>query len=44
MMISLSGIDGIKMLSNLGGFPSLFIITIFNLVLIILGTIKIKHL
>jgi len=44
IMISLSGIDGIKMLSNLGGLPSLFIIIIFNLVLIILGTIKIKNL
>jgi hypothetical protein len=32
------------MLSNLGGLPSLFIIIIFNLVLIILGTIKIKNL
>ena len=44
MMTSLSGIDGIKMLSNLGGFPALFIIIAFNIVLIVLGTIKLKEL
>ncbi|WP_084168905.1 BCCT family transporter [Hellea balneolensis] len=41
IMTSLSGIDGIKMLSNLGGFPALFIIIAFNVVLLILGTTKI---
>lgn len=44
VMIMLSGIDGVKMLSNLGGLPALFIVLIFNIVLIVLGTIKIKDL
>ena len=44
IMTSLSGIDGVKMLSNLGGLPALFIVLTFNLVLIILGTIKLKDL
>ena len=44
IMVSLSGIDGIKMLSNLGGFPALFIIITFNIVLIILGTRKLNQL
>lgn len=44
IMTSLSGIDGIKMLSNLGGFPALFIIITFNVVLIVLGTFKLKDL
>lgn len=44
IMTALSGIDGVKMLSNLGGFPALFIILTFNIVLIILGTVKLKAL
>ena len=44
IMTALSGVDGIKMLSNLGGLPALFIILIFNVVLIVLGTVKIKSL
>lgn len=44
IMTSLSGIDGIKMLSNLGGLPALFIIITFNIVLVILGTVKLKEL
>lgn len=44
IMTTMSGIDGIKMLSNLGGFPALFIIIAFNIILIILGTVKIKSL
>lgn len=44
IMTTLSGIDGIKMLSNLGGLPALFIICAFNLVLIVLGTFKFKQL
>ena len=44
VMTSLSGIDGIKMLSNLGGLPALFIILLFNCVLIVLGCFKIKQL
>ena len=44
IMTSLTGIDGIKMLSNLGGLPALFILVLFNIVLITLGTFKIKEL
>jgi choline-glycine betaine transporter len=44
IMTSLSGIDGVKMLSNLGGLPALFIIVIFNITLIVLGTVKINQL
>lgn len=44
IMTSLSGIDGIKMLSNLGGLPSLFIISLFAVVLIVLGTVKLQSL
>jgi len=44
IMVSLSGIDGIKMLSNLGGLPALFIIIAFNIVLILLGTVKLQKL
>ena len=44
IMTSGSGVDGIKMLSNLGGLPALFIILSFNVVLIVLGTFKLKAL
>jgi choline-glycine betaine transporter len=44
IMTVLSGVDGIKMLSNLGGLPALFIILTFNLVLFLLGTIKLGKL
>jgi len=44
IMTALSGIDGVKMLSNLGGLPALFIILTFNVVLIVLGTVKLKAL
>jgi len=44
IMTVLSGVDGIKMLSNLGGLPALFIILTFNLVLLLLGTIKLDRL
>ncbi len=44
IMTSLSGVDGIRILSNLGGLPALFIILTFNVVLIILGTVKLKSL
>lgn len=43
-MVSLSGIDGIRMLSNLGGLPALFIVSAFNLVLIWMGTKGLKRL
>lgn len=44
IMVSKSGIDGIKMLSNLGGLPALFIIGFFNIILIALGTLKLNTL
>ena len=44
IMTSLSGIDGVKMLSNLGGLPALFIIVTFNIALIVLGTVKLNEL
>jgi len=44
IMTALSGIDGVKMLSNLGGFPALFIILTFNIVLIFLGVFQLKSL
>jgi len=44
IMTVLSGVDGIKMLSNLGGLPALFIILTFNVVLLVLGTIKLREL
>jgi len=34
IMVSYSGIDGVRMLSNLGGFPALFIVITLNIVLI----------
>ena len=36
VMISYAGIDGIKMLSNLGGLPALFLILAINIALIML--------
>lgn len=44
IMTSLSGIDGVKMLSNIGGLPALFIIITFNAALIVMGTLKLKEL
>ena len=44
IMTSLSGIDGVRVLSNLGGLPALFIISAFNVVLIGLGTVKLRAL
>ena len=43
-MVSLSGIDGVRMLSNLGGLPALFIVSAFNLTLIWMGTKGLKAL
>lgn len=43
-MVSLSGIDGVRMLSNLGGLPALFIVGAFNLILIWMGTKGLKAL
>ncbi|CAM3755467.1 BCCT family transporter [Litorimonas haliclonae] len=42
IMTTLSGIEGVKMLSNLGGLPALFILIMFNVTLLILGTVKLK--
>ena len=44
VMITYSGIDGIRILSNLGGFPALFIVLMFNITLILLGTLKLGEL
>lgn len=43
-MVTLSGIDGIRMLSNLGGLPALLIVGLFNLSLIWMGTKGLKAL
>ncbi len=40
IMVTFSGIDGVKMLSNLGGLPALFIIGAFALTLVMLSTVK----
>lgn len=44
VMVTFSGIDGVRMLSNLGGFPALFVISAFCLTLIYLGLFKRKSL
>ncbi|WP_262690129.1 BCCT family transporter [Kordiimonas aestuarii] len=41
VMTAFSGIDGVRMMSNLGGFPALMIVLLLNVALILLGT---KHL
>lgn len=38
VMVTFSGVDGVRMLSNLGGLPALFIILALNLALIRMGT------
>lgn len=40
VMVSFSGVDGVRMLSNLGGLPALFIVILMNIALILLGTRK----
>jgi len=37
-MIAFSGIDGVKMLSNLGGLPALILVLLMDVVLVLLGT------
>jgi len=37
-MIAFSGIDGVRMMSNLGGLPALVLVLLMNAVLILLGT------
>lgn len=37
-MTAFTGIDGVRMMSNLGGFPALLIIMVMNVALILLGT------
>lgn len=45
IMINMAGIDGIKMLSNLGGLPSLFLIVTVNIgLLYLIFSKKYKHL
>ena len=43
-MVTLSGIDGVRMLSNLGGLPALFIVSAFNITLIWMGTKGLRYL
>lgn len=40
IMVSYSGVDGVRMLSNLGGLPALFIILFMNAALILMATRK----
>ena len=40
IMVTFSGVDGVRMLSNLGGLPALFIVSAMNLALIRMGS---KH-
>jgi glycine betaine transporter len=44
VMTAFSGIDGVKMMSNLGGLPALFIVVSMNIILIIFGTKQLKKL
>lgn len=41
IMVTFSGVDGVRMLSNLGGLPALFIILFMNAALILMATRKI---
>jgi len=43
-MTAFSGIDGVRMLSNLGGLPALFIVLLLNVTLLVLGTKYLKRL
>ena len=38
IMVSFSGVDGVRMLSNLGGLPALFIVAFMNVAIILMGT------
>jgi len=38
VMTAFTGIDGVRMLSNLGGLPALVLVLLMNIVLILLGT------
>lgn len=40
IMVSYSGVDGVRMLSNLGGLPALFIVILMNIALILMATKK----
>ncbi len=40
VMVTFSGVDGVRMLSNLGGLPALFIVLMMNIALILMGTTK----
>jgi len=42
VMISFAGIDGVKMISNLGGLPALFLVLIINIALIKIGVLYSK--
>lgn len=42
IMTAFSGVDGIKMLSNLGGFPALIIVSALNITLLYLSIFKVN--
>lgn len=44
IMVSFSGVDGVRMLSNLGGLPALFIVLLMNVAIILMGTSKFSSL
>lgn len=39
VMVTFSGVDGVRMLSNLGGLPALFVVVLMNIALIKMGTV-----
>ena len=43
IMTAYSGIDGVRMMSNLGGFPALVIVLLLNVVLILMSTRLLPH-
>ena len=43
VMVTFSGVDGVRMLSNLGGLPALFIVLAMNMALIRMGTTHFKR-
>lgn len=44
IMVTFSGVDGVRMLSNLGGLPALFIVGLMNIALILMGTRRLNEL
>ncbi len=44
IMVTFSGVDGVRMLSNLGGLPALFIVLLMNVSLVLMGTSQFRNL